>query len=158
MMNLFSENMRRNPYPAYDQLRTSSPLLRVPPPFDGWMILDYDGVKWALTDHETFSSRVPAPRNWFIFLDASGHTKLRALIWRAFTPRMIENLEPRIEELSSELLDGVMNRRQIDLAAEFSVPLPMKVIAMRSWGLVTPARAANRRNKPAVISQRSLSK
>ena len=67
MMNLFSDDVRRNPYPLYDQLRASSPVLRVPPPFDAWMIFDYDGVKWVLNDHETFSSRVPAPQ-WFIFL------------------------------------------------------------------------------------------
>ena len=39
MMNIFSAEIRRNPYPFYDQLRASSPLVRVPPPFDAWMIL-----------------------------------------------------------------------------------------------------------------------
>jgi cytochrome P450 len=85
MMSLFSGGTRRNPYPFYDRLRTGSPLLRVPPPFDAWMIFDYEGVKWALNDHETFSSRVPAPQ-WFIFFDPPPHTKLRALISQAFTP------------------------------------------------------------------------
>ena len=128
MMNLFSDDIRRNPYPLYDQLRASSPVLRVPPPFDAWMIFDYDGVKWVLNDHETFSSRVPAPQ-WFIFFDPPAHTKLRALISRAFTPKMIANLEPRIRELSRELLDQAVKRDEMDLAADFSVPLPMKVIA-----------------------------
>jgi len=127
-MNLFSDDIRRNPYPLYDQLRASSPVLRVPPPFDAWMIFDYDGVKWVLNDHETFSSRVPAPQ-WFIFFDPPAHTKLRALISRAFTPKMIANLEPRIRELSRELLDQAVKRDEMDLAADFSVPLPMKVIA-----------------------------
>ena len=45
IMNLFSDEFRRNPYPLYDQLRTSTPVLRVPPPFDAWLILDYEGVK-----------------------------------------------------------------------------------------------------------------
>ena len=44
MINLFSDEIRRNPYPAYDQIRSASPVLRVPPPFDAWMIFDYDGV------------------------------------------------------------------------------------------------------------------
>jgi len=127
-VNLFSDDIRRNPYPLYDQLRASSPVLRVPPPFDAWMIFDYDGVKWVLNDHETFSSRVPAPQ-WFIFFDPPAHTKLRALISRAFTPKMIANLEPRIRELSRELLDQAVKRDEMDLAADFSVPLPMKVIA-----------------------------
>jgi cytochrome P450 len=56
--------------------------------------------KWALNDHETFSSRVPVPRTWFIFFDSPAHTKLRSLISHAFTARMIANLEPRIRELA----------------------------------------------------------
>ncbi|SPF50974.1 putative cytochrome P450 YjiB [Candidatus Sulfopaludibacter sp. SbA4] len=128
MMDIFSDDVRRNPYPLYDQLRTNSPALRVPPPFDAWMIFDYDSVKWALNDHETFSSRVPAPP-WFIFFDPPVHTKLRALISRAFTPGMIANLEPRIKELSRELLDRKTASGEMDLAADFSVPLPTQVIA-----------------------------
>ena len=128
-MNLFSDDIRRNPYPTYEQLRTSSPLLHIPPPFNGWMIFDYESVKRALTDDETFSSRVPAPKNWFLFFDPPAHSKLRALISRAFTPRMIANLEPRIQDLSRELLDGATGHGEMDLAAEYSVPLPMKVIA-----------------------------
>jgi cytochrome P450 len=128
MMNIFSDEIRRNPYPFYDQMRASSPLLRVPPPFDAWMILDYEGVKWALSDHETFSSRVPAPK-WFIFFDPPVHTKLRALISQAFTPRMVANLEPRIRKLSRQLLDQTIERGEMDLAADFSVPLAMQVIA-----------------------------
>jgi cytochrome P450 len=83
----------------------------------------------VLTDHETFSSRVPAPPHWFIFFDPPAHTKLRALISRAFTPRTVANFEPRIRALSNELLDAVMNDGQLDVAAQFSVPLSMKTIA-----------------------------
>jgi cytochrome P450 len=128
MVNLFSAETRRNPYPLYDQFRSSSPLLRVPPPFNAWMIFDYEGVIWALTDHEAFSSRVPAPQ-WFIFSDAPAHTKLRALVSQAFTPRMVANLDERIRELSGQLLDQTIERGEMDLANEFSVPLAMKVIA-----------------------------
>src|SRR5580698_4377953 len=128
MLDLFSDEIRRNPYPLYHRLRSSSPVLRVPPPFDAWMILDYGGVRWALNDHETFSSRVPAPR-WFIFFDPPAHTKLRALISQAFTPRMVAVLETRIRELSGELLDRTGGRGEMDLAADFAVPLPMQVIA-----------------------------
>jgi cytochrome P450 len=127
-MDIFSDENRRNPYPLYAQIRATSPVLHVPPPFDAWLIFDYDGVKWALNDVETFSSRVPAPP-WFIFFDPPQHTKLRALVSRAFTPRMIVNLEPRIRELSAELLNGTEGRNEIDLATEYSAPLPMKVIA-----------------------------
>jgi cytochrome P450 len=128
-MNFFSDEMRRNPYPVYDQLRSNSPVFHVPPPFDAWLIFDYEGVKWALSDHDTFSSSVPAPPNWFIFIDPPRHTKLRALILRAFVPRVVVNLEPRIRALSRELLDQTSERGEMDLAADYAVPLPMKVIA-----------------------------
>jgi cytochrome P450 len=129
MMNLFSDDMRRDPYPFYEQMRKTSPVHYVPPPFDAWMIFDYQGVKRALNDHDAFSSRIPAPPNWFIFYDPPDHTKLRALISQAFTPRMVANLEPRIREISGQLLDRIVVRGETDLAADYSVPLPMMVIS-----------------------------
>ncbi|HTI72949.1 MAG TPA: cytochrome P450 [Candidatus Limnocylindria bacterium] len=128
-VNLFSDDVRRDPYPVYDRMRSQSPLLYLPAPFDGWLIFDYDGAKRALNDHEAFSSAVPAPPHWFIFIDPPAHTKFRALISRAFTPRMVANLEPLIRDLSRELLDRVVRRGEMDMAADFSVPLPMRVIA-----------------------------
>jgi cytochrome P450 len=127
-MDLFSDEARRNPYPLYDQLRISSPLLRVPPPFDAWMIFDYAGVRRALTDHVLFSSRVPAPQ-WFIFSDPPVHTKLRALVSQAFTARMVANLEPRVRELSRQLLDHNIERGEMDLVTHFAGPLAMKIIS-----------------------------
>lgn len=127
-MDLFSDETRRNPWRAYEQMRDAAPVLRVPPPFDAWVVSRYDDVKRALTDHETFSSRVPAPP-WFIFFDPPIHTKLRALISRAFTPRMIAALEPRIRQLSRELLAKTEGREEIDLAAEYAVPLAMQLIS-----------------------------
>jgi len=48
-----------------------------------WMIFDYDGVKRTLSDHESFSNRVPAPANWLIFEDPSKHTKLACTVSKA---------------------------------------------------------------------------
>jgi len=129
MMDVFSDEARRNPYPLYDQLRATSPVLHVPPPFNGWMVFDYEGVKRVLNDPECFSSAVPAPPNWFIFSDPPRHSKLRALISRAFIPRVVTNLEPRIREISRRLLDAKVSAGRMDLATEYAVPLPMKVIA-----------------------------
>ncbi|MDB6054186.1 MAG: cypA9 [Verrucomicrobiales bacterium] len=121
--------MRRNPFPVYDQMRSVSPVFNVPPPFNMWMVFDFENVKRVVNDHETFSSRVPAPDNWFLFFDPPQHSKLRALISRAFTPKSIASLEGRIRKLSSQLLDDALAPNQLDLAAKYSVPLPMKVIA-----------------------------
>jgi cytochrome P450 len=145
-MNLFSDEVRRNPWPAYNQLRAASPLLRVPPPFDAWMVFDYDSVKRVLSDHETFSSGGPMPRNWFIFYGPPRHTKLRALISRAFTPRMIAGLEVRIRELSAELLDKTKDRNEMDLTREYAVPLAMMAIA-GMIGIQPRGRASARRNR-----------
>ena len=94
-----------------------------------------DATWRALNDPDVFSSRASPPGSpgeplkWLIFFDPPRHTKLRALIMRAFTPRVIASLEPRIRELSRELLDQVIEHGEMDLAADFSVPLPLMVIA-----------------------------
>src|SRR5436190_8159972 len=133
-MDLFSDDVRRDPYSAYDRMRSASPVFHFAP-FDLWMIFDFDGVKRALVDHDAFSSDLSHasgygnPGEWFIFFDPPRHTKLRALISRAFTPRVVAALEPRIRELSRQLIDRAIGGGECDLAADFSVPLPMRVIA-----------------------------
>jgi cytochrome P450 len=122
MLDFFSDHTRRNPFPAYDAIRGRSPVVH-DPRSDAWMVFDYAGVKRVLTDHEVFSSSVtPAPliSKWLIFSDTPRHTKLRRLVSKAFTPGMIAGLEPRIRELSRELLDQVIERGEMDMAAEFS--------------------------------------
>ncbi|MFT3768883.1 MAG: cytochrome P450 [Minicystis sp.] len=132
MINLLSDEVRRNPYPIYDQMRSMSPVVRMPGT-EMWMVFDYEGVKRALHDHESFSSVVTPPTgkapDWLVFSDPPRHTKLRSIILRAFTPRSIANLTPRIRELSRDLLDPVMARGEMDLVAEYAGPLPTMVIA-----------------------------
>ena len=125
-MDLFSDDIRRNPYPLYERIRGSLPVFR-DPQSGLWMIFDYDGVKQALCDQEAFSSQYGP--DWLVFNDPPRHSKLRALVSRAFTPKSVANLEPRIAELSRELLDQTIERGKMDLAADFAVPLPMMVIA-----------------------------
>ncbi|HEV8070561.1 MAG TPA: cytochrome P450 [Planctomycetaceae bacterium] len=143
MLNLFSAEMRRDPYPVYEQIRGRSPVLYYEP-LDLWMIFDYEGVKRALVDPETFSSRATPPGSsgpppdWFIFYDPPRHTKLRGLIQKAFTPRVIASLERSIRQLSKELLDEAIERETggstagtsptLDVADDFSVPLALRVI------------------------------
>jgi cytochrome P450 len=129
MSDIFSDEVRRNPYPLYDQMRRQTPLLYVPPPFNGWLIFDYEGVRRALNDNASFSSRVPAPPHWFIFYDPPAHSKLRGLISRAFTPKTISALEAYIQDFSGQLLDRMLVQPEFDVATELSVPLPMNVIA-----------------------------
>lgn len=134
MIDLFSEEMRRDPYRAYRMMRTGAPVFHLAA-FDLWMIFDFDGVKQALLDHHVFSSDLSQaqgqgnPGDWFIFFDPPRHTKLRGIISSAFTPRVIADLELRIRELSRQLLDDAFKESEFDLAAQFSVPLPMRIMA-----------------------------
>src|SRR5262245_31437864 len=132
MFDLFSDDMRRNPYPAYDLMRGLSPAFYLAP-LDLWIIFDFEGVKRALVDHDAFSSAlshaaaIGNPGEWFLFFDPPRHTTLRNLIAKAFTPRVVANLEPRIRALSRQLLDETITRGTLDLATDFAVPLPMRV-------------------------------
>ncbi len=102
MLEMFSDDIRRDPYPMYAHLR-GTPLLHVPT-MDLWLVSDYDGVKRALTESDSFSSRVDLATgrtpDWLVFSDPPRHTRLRATLLRAFTPRSISGLEPRVRQLS----------------------------------------------------------
>ncbi len=132
MIDLFSEDARRNPFPAYAQLRAHAPVLK-DPSTGLWFILDYENVRRVLQDHDAFSNAVSDPEartsRWLIFSDPPRHAVLRALISKAFTPRVVLDLEPRIRRLSRELLAPWINKGEIDLTLDYAVPLPLRVIA-----------------------------
>ncbi|HWE84397.1 MAG TPA: cytochrome P450 [Terracidiphilus sp.] len=132
MIDIFSPEVRRNPFPVYAQIREQMPVI-LEPRTGAWMIFDYEGVKAALTDHQRFSSSMThAGRTnpeWIIFMDPPRQPKLRALVSQAFTPKAVTDLEPRIRELSRGLLEKVAGVGSMDLVEEYAAPLPMMVIA-----------------------------
>ena len=132
MIDLYSPEFRRDPFPYYAQIRERMPLFKEPQS-GAWMMFDYDGVKSALTDHQQFSSEMKyAGRGnpeWIIFMDPPRQQRLRGLISRAFTSRAIAMLEPRIQEISRRLLGKVANRGAMDLVEDYAAPLPMMVVA-----------------------------
>ncbi|QSO54575.1 cytochrome P450 [Alicyclobacillus curvatus] len=141
MVNLFSPELKRNPYPMYQAMRQSQPVMHMES-LDIWSVFRYADVKTVLSDHTRFSSqygRAPdmddsasfqARRgSTLITTDPPRHTDLRSLVNRAFTPRAVEALEPRIAEIANELFDKVGNSGEIDLVKDFSYPLPVIVIA-----------------------------
>jgi cytochrome P450 len=131
-MSVFPAELRRDPFPTYEQLRAAAPVFHEPR-IDAYLLLAHDAVKRALTDHEAFSSAAAAPGStpaaWLIFQDPPRHATLRALITRAFTPRAVAALEPRVRALSAQLLAPVRSRGEVDLTLEYAVPLPIMVIA-----------------------------
>lgn len=132
MIDIFSPEIRRNPFPVYEQIREQMPVI-LEPRTGAWMIFDYEGVKAALTDHQRFSSSMThAGRGnpeWIIFMDPPRQPRLRALVSRAFTPNAVAELEPRVREFSRVLLNRVADRGSMDLVEEYAAPLPMMVIA-----------------------------
>ena len=70
----------------------------------------------------------PLKRN-MLDLDAPDHTRLRALVSKAFTPRLVERLRARIEALCDELLDAWSAGTRIELIADYALPMPTTVIA-----------------------------
>src|SRR6185312_5984637 len=68
-------------------------------------------------------------RHWMLQLDAPDHTRLRALLNRAFTPRVVEQIRPAIQRRVDDLLDRVSDRAEMELVSELAFPLPLMIIA-----------------------------
>lgn len=102
-----------------------------------WHVYGYPEAVRVLNDPATFSSNtnrtvVPTERateDDVILLDPRELRKLRSLFGHAFTPKAVGRLEPRIAELTHELLDAMDGRDQMELVADLACPLPVIVIA-----------------------------
>lgn len=123
-----------NPYPFFADLRRNSPVMQSGP-LGLWIVSRYDDVVRVLRDWQTFSSRVGPRRNdpdrppSILFDDPPLHTRLRGLLSKAFTPRMIELQRPAIEANCRELVDAMCAKESADIVAELAYPLPVMVIA-----------------------------
>ncbi|MFJ2865435.1 cytochrome P450 [Kitasatospora sp. NPDC087314] len=111
-----------------------------PVAFDGklrmWQVFRQEHVQRVLTDHAVFSSdmSVIAPDQMFrsgniTQMDPPLHRKYRSLVNKAFTPRTVADLAPRISELTHTLLDEVDGADQVDLVDALLYPLPITVIS-----------------------------
>ncbi|MGW0605340.1 cytochrome P450 [Streptomyces sp. NPDC002640] len=105
-----------------------------------WQVVDHQGVGAVLADHATYSSDMspiaPAQEDFdafrqgnFVGMDPPRHRQLRTLVSQAFTPRVVQGLAPRIEEVTTRLLDAVADRDRFDLVDALAHPLPVVVIA-----------------------------
>jgi hypothetical protein len=125
-------------------LRGEDPGVRVrhDPQAGIWCVYGYHEVQRVLADPVTFSSdtqRVVPPEMLegadqfregnLIQMDGLEHKKLRGLISHAFTPKVVADLEPRIAELTHELLDAVAGTGRMELVEDLAYPLPVIVIA-----------------------------
>lgn len=130
----FSPASLAEPSSAYGALLTRAPVYRCAdfePPF--YLLSRHADVAAALRDIDTFSSefgqgpRFTPPAG--MLSDPPQHTLFRGLVQQAFTPRAIDALSVRIEQLADELLDDCARRGDFDLHDDFAFPLPVIVIA-----------------------------
>lgn len=137
-----------DPYPTYARLREEAPVL-----WDrrfGWVVFGYEDVAASLKDPR-LSARRPGPDDpiprllqpiasevrelryrqgqWLLCTDAPDHTRLRTLLGAAFSPRMVQRMRLRIQDIVNGLLDRAHGAREFDLIADFAYPLPATIIA-----------------------------
>lgn len=128
-----------DPYPLYDLLRQAGPVQWLDP-LGYWVVVGHPEVLAVLRHPRLSSDRsrwdayeLPPgedrPAGGMVVMDPPDHTRLRGLVQQAFTPRMLELLRPRIEELVDRMLGEAEERGSIDLMADFGAPLPAIVLA-----------------------------
>jgi cytochrome P450 len=160
-VDLFDPTFKENPYPTYAELRSSAPVYRAELP-DGralWLITRYEDVLAVLKDGrfvkdwrkaltpEQLAQVPPIPpvleplSHNMLDTDPPDHERLRSLVSKAFTPRLIERMRPRVQAIADSLLDAVQDRGEMDLIDDYAFPLPITVIAEL---LGVPAEDRNR--------------
>ena len=150
---LYSHEFRQNSYAVFAQMRANDPIFKQAG-LDGstpiWFVTRYEEVQQVLLDDEHFV-RDPSlvysaderekifgspnqlidsmMNNHMLNKDGENHRRLRSLVSKAFTPRVIQNMRPRIEVIARELLDKVQPDGRMELISDFAFPLPITVIA-----------------------------
>ena len=148
LFNPLRAELRRDPYPYYRRLRERDPVHRSYGA-SGWVLTRYDDIQAVLADRTVSADE----RNWcryrrvtgrdvraglpdpyaegvvsMLRVDPPDHTRLRTLVSKAFTPRAVAQLRPRIDATVHELLDGLAGHRTFDLMADLASPLPVAII------------------------------
>ncbi len=136
-LEIFSRSARPDPYPIYERLREQAPV-HYEEGIGIWFLTRYDDAAALLKEGRFSADRTQAaqyqdlardlPRS-LLGLDPPDHTRLRGLVLKAFTPRVVERLKSRIEELVDGLLDRASQQGGLELVEEFAYPLPVTVIA-----------------------------
>ncbi len=135
---------RQCPHPLYAALREQAPVCRLTPPHgvDTYLITRHDDARDALSDprfskdmhgaidtyHAVYGSFFDALDDNVLFSDPPRHTRLRRILRSAFTPRRVEEMRPRITEITQDLLRACGEAGTVDLMTSFAFPLPIAVL------------------------------
>lgn len=136
-----------DPFPVYRRLREESPV-HWSENHGGWLLTRYDDVARSLKDPRFSAARSAAmfermPPDvreatrplqrafalWLLMMDPPDHTRLRALVSKAFAPSLVAALRPRVQALIDGALDRVIDAGRLDLIADLAQPIPAVVIA-----------------------------
>ena len=135
-----SPDFRANPYPYYDLLRQAAPVFYWPA-WGIWFLSRYDDCNNLLRDPRVGHAemRFTAPQeqqplfdmqsHWMLVKNPPDHTRLRGLVHKAFTPRIVEQMRGQVQAITDRLLDAVERDGHADLVAALAYPLPVTVIA-----------------------------
>lgn len=137
----FLPEFNADPYPFYHRLREADPVHRSPLGF--WVLTRYDDCVMVLRDprfgragfegvlESVYGNTVEQGRlpTSMLFRDPPDHTRLRGLVSRAFTPRVVEALRPRIQQIVDGLLDRVQGAGRMEVISDLAYPLPVIVIS-----------------------------
>ena len=122
-----------DPYPDYKNWRENNPIWWAED-VNAWVVSRYKEVHIVLNNPKLFSSAAMGERDHEISLplltdDPPRHTKLRAIMNKAFTSRAIKLMENEVRNMSNDLLDKLDISKPVDIAHEFTIPLPISVIS-----------------------------
>jgi cytochrome P450 len=139
-LTALDEAFRTDPYPVLDALRKAEPVHR-DEVLHRWVLTAHDDVSRVVNDRSLSADpRKAAPGTYMklfeterdpsiLFLDPPDHTRLRGLVSKAFTPRAVERMAPRIQDIIDDLLDALAGQESFDVIKAFAGPLPTIVIA-----------------------------
>jgi cytochrome P450 len=159
LSSFVTPQMRDNPWPYYAMARQMAPVLWNDA-IGAWSVFGYQDVRKILTSHEQFSSdsfrygQIQNPRGAPTMLntDPPRHTQLRGLVNLAFTPRRVAGLEPRIAQITNEILDASLPTGKLDLIEDLSYPLPVIIIS-ELLGVPPEDRADFKRWSDVIVAQ-----
>jgi cytochrome P450 len=148
-VDLFDAAFKADPYPTYAELRSTAPVhpTTLPDGWSVWLVTRYEDVLAIFKDKrfvkdwrkvmppEQLAQIPPIPEVMkplsqnMLDTDPPDHERLRALVSKAFTPKLIERMRPRVQAIADVLLDAVEDRGRMDLIDDYAFPLPITVIA-----------------------------
>ncbi|RKL65544.1 cytochrome P450 [Salipaludibacillus neizhouensis] len=157
VIGVLSGRSEKDPFVVFEELRKKGPVTPIPMTMGDsdnqvWIVTQMEEAKKVLKDNANFcvdsntinkssdtkqsltnSSEETSSKlflsNSLNALDEPDHRRLRRLVSKAFTPRYMESIRPRVQEIADDLLDQVQEQGEMDIVLDFAYKLPINVIS-----------------------------